>query len=279
MKKLWIICGIFIFLFGSTTLVYADAGPKPELRITVNHAPEELYYLDLLVRSSYLGQHDKDFDEFDQDMIEDLKSLGDQGWYPALVSGTSVPLFGHLIGEQKDSKMVHVFGYRIPDQFRIIMVTQSGKITVSETLTMDSFYMSLQFDAESGKITKPNVAVFIGLQFISTLIPTLILEGLILLLFGLFTKRNFKVFLIMNLVTQIALTAILGMTLVNAGLLSAIFVLILCEGFIWLFEILVCWLLFDKKKKTGRRILYALVANMASFGLGLILLFFQFSWI
>jgi hypothetical protein len=279
MKKLWIICGIFLFLFGSTSLVYADAGPKPELRITVNHAPDELYYLDLLVRSSYLGQNDTDLDSFDQAMIEDLKSLVDQGWYPALVSGTSVPLFGRLIGKQKDSKMVHVFGYRIPDQFKIIMVTQSGKITVSETLTMESFYMSLQFDAESGKITKPNVAVFIGLQFISTLIPTLILEGLILLLFGLFTKRNFKVFLIMNLVTQIALTAILGMTLINAGLLSAIFVLILSEGLIWLFEILVCWLLFDKKKKTGRRILYALVANMASFGLGLILLFMQFSWI
>lgn len=279
MKKLWIMCGIFIFLMGSTTLVYADAGPKPELRITVNHAPNELYYLDLLVRSSYLGQNKHNTNQLVQAMIEDLKSLEGQGWYPALVNGTSVPLSGDLIGELKDKKMVHQFGYRLPDQFRIIMVTQSGKITISETLTMDSFYMSIQFNAESGKITKPNLVVVYGLQFISTLIPTLILEGLILLMFGLFTKHNFKVFLIMNLVTQIALTTVLGTTLINAGLISAIFVLILCEGIIWLFEALVCWIFFDKKKKTSRRIIYALVANMASFVLGLILLFFQISWI
>ncbi len=279
MKKLWIMCGIFIFLFGSTILVYADAGPKPELKITVNHAPDEPYYLDLLVRSSYLGQNEHEIDQLNPGMIENLRSLEGQGWYPALVRGTLVPLFGDLIGDQNGEKMIHKFGYRIPDQFRIIMVTQSGKITVSETLTMDSFYMSIQFDAESGKITKPNLMVAYGLQFISTLIPTLILEGLILLMFGLFTKHNFRVFLIMNLVTQIGLTIVLGTTLIRAGLVSAVFVLIFCEGFIWLFEGLVCWLLFDKKKKTGRRILYALVANMASFVLGIILLFFQYSWI
>jgi len=212
-------------------------------------------------------------------MVEKLKSLEAEGWYPALISGTQVPLFGELIGDSVNGEMIHQFGYRIPDEFRIILVTESGQITVSEPIKVSSFYFAIDFDAKTGLIIHPDPALQYGIQFITTLIPTLILEGLILLLFGLFTKRNFIVFLIMNLITQIFLSFTLSVALITYGLVSALFVLIFVEGFIWIFEILVCWKFFDKKKKTSRRIIYALVANMASFLLGFFLIFIQFSWL
>lgn len=139
--------------------------------------------------------------------------------------------------------------------------------------------MSVHFDAISGEIILPNLMISYTMQFFTTFIPTLLLEGVILFLFGLASKRNLKVFFIMNLITQIFLTATLGVALITQGLISAIFVLILVEGFIWIYEVIICWKFFDKQKKTGRRILYALAANSASFILGLFLIFIQMTWL
>jgi hypothetical protein len=279
MKKIMILFGFLLFLFGSISMVYADAGPKPVLKITIDHQPDEVYYLDLLVRASYIGDIQREIDQDHPEIIEGLRSLESQGWYPALVSGTQVPLFGKLQGDLVNGSMVHTFGYRIPDEFRIILVTTSGKVVVSDLIQTESFYMSIHFDALSGKIILPNLLISYSIQFFTTLIPTLLVEGIILFLFGLASKHNFKVFLVMNLITQIFLTATLGVALITQGLISAIFVLILVEGFIWIYEVIVCWKFFDKQKKTGRKILYALAANSASFMLGLFLIFVQMTWL
>jgi hypothetical protein len=269
-------CGLI--LFGITTNVHADMGPKPELKITVTHAPNEVYYLDLLVDSEYLINDPIDNSQYNPTMIEQLKSLEDEGWYPALVNGTSMRMHGELEGSLTGGKMIHQFGYHLPDRFRIIMVTASGKLTVSEVLTLESFYTALSFNATNGEITKPSLIVLYAIQITSTLIPTLILEFLILLLFKLYSKRNLIVFLIMNIITQLFLTFTVNTTLIKTGLLGAVFVLLLVEGVIWIFEILVVWKLFDKQRKTGVRIAYALVANILSFILGFVLIFIQSTW-
>jgi len=278
MKKfLFLVCVMFA-LIGSTTLVHADMGPKPQLKITVLNAPQESYYLDLLVKSDLLGPNGENLEGLDPTMITKLKSLEAQGWYPALVNGTAIPLFGDLTGTMVNGKMVHTFGYHLPDEYRIILVTQSGSVIVSDPLTMESFYTSLRFDAQSGEVSKPSVLIQYAAQFASTLIPTLIVEFVILLMFGLYSKRNLIAFLIMNLVTQIFLLFTVNAALIQMGLLSAILVLIFVEGFIWLFEMIVCWKAFDKKKKTWIRVVYALVANSVSFIMGIFLILIQSSW-
>jgi hypothetical protein len=279
MKKGLVLFLFVFFMIGSTTIVHADMGPKPQLKITVVNAPDELYYLDLLVKAEEIGPNGEYLEGLDPAMFANLKSLEDEGWYPALTDGTQIRMFGELTGTLVNGKIVHDFGYHLPDDYRIIMVTQSGKITVSDPLTMDSFYTSLKFDAETGKVTKPNVIVLYATQFATTLIPTLIVEFGILLMFGLYSKRNLIVFLIMNVVTQFFLAFTVNAALITMGLLSAILVLIFVEGFIWIFEMIVCWKAFDKQKKTGRRVAFALVANMVSFILGFILIFVQSTWI
>ena len=267
------------FLFGSTTIAHADMGPKPQLKITVINEPNEPYYLDLLVKADYLGIHEKNLEEYDPTMIENLRSLESDGWYPALVTGTMIPLFGELTGTQVNGKMVHNFGYHLPDEYRIILVTESGKITVSEPQKMESFYTSLSFDALNGAVKKPSVLILYAIEFVTTLVPTLIVEFIILLMFGLYSKRNLIVFLLMNLVTQIVLTFTVNAALITMGLLSGLLSLIFIEGFIWIFEAIVCWNAFDKQKKAGWRILYALVANAVSFILGIFLILIQSTWI
>ena len=271
-----VFCGLI--LLGTTTFVHADMGPKPELKITVTQAPNEVYYLDLLVESDLLIDDPNDNSEYNASMIEQLKSLEDEGWYPALVYGTSVRMHGELVGSLSDGKMIHQFGYHLPDRFRIIMVTASGKITVSDEVTLESFYTALSFNATTGEITKPSLIILYAIQIFSTLIPTLILEFLILLMFRLYSKRNLIVFLIMNIMTQVFLTFTVNATLISTGLLGAIFVLLLVEGVIWIFEILVVWKFFDKQKRTSVRITYALLANVLSFILGFVLIFIQSTW-
>ncbi|MEI3306787.1 MAG: hypothetical protein V8R40_12695 [Dysosmobacter sp.] len=55
------------------------------------------------------------------------------------------------------------------------------------------------------------------LQFLSTLLPTLVIEGVLLLLFGFSWKQNRKPFLLVNLVTQGALALYFSMTAVQSG--------------------------------------------------------------
>ena len=58
---------LFVVLLLLTTAVFADMGPKPQLTVVVEHAPSELYYLDLLAEGEY--EYDPDFamDETDLD--------------------------------------------------------------------------------------------------------------------------------------------------------------------------------------------------------------------
>lgn len=276
-KGLTLLMFLFI-LTGSTTLIHADMGPKPEIKITVDHAPTELYYLDLLVKESFLGEINPEKTYDHPEMIEKLKAYEAEGWIPALGSARAF-MWGELTGSMIEGKMVHIFSYHVPDEFRIILVTQSGKVMVSDPIQRDTFYFTMHFDAQSGKITVPNVAIQYAVQFTTTFIPTLIVEFMVLLTFGLYSKRNLIVFLIMNLITQIFLTFTVNMALIQMGLLSAIVFFIFLEGFIWIFEMIVCWKFFDKKRSTGRRIAYALVANILSFILGIFLLMVQFSWL
>ena len=44
---------LFVVLLLLTTAVFADMGPKPQLTVIVEHAPSELYYLDLLAEGEY----------------------------------------------------------------------------------------------------------------------------------------------------------------------------------------------------------------------------------
>lgn len=244
----------------------ADTGPKPAVSITVVNAPAGEYYLDLLITdpSDYPNVNGEDYDPA---LIRGLKSWEGEGWYPALVEGTSAPLFGDLTPGADGAHRFSYFG--LPDTFRIAVSGPDGAQATEEAFTRTVFYTRLTYDWQSNSITRAtSPAGFYAVQFLSTLLPTLVVEGLLLFAFGFRTRRDWLVFLLTNLATQAGLHLWIGSGAMAAGSHPLYYLLLMvAEVPILLVELLVYVFLLKEHGK-GRRALYALCANAASYAAG-----------
>ena len=273
-----------------TTFAFADFGPKPQLTVRVENAPQELYYLDLLaegdwdaedtdsddgIERSYYGKEDT----LDPDLLALLRENVPEGWHACVAQGTTgAPIYGELYAESTDASGndLHIFAYHgVPSTYRIILVTQSGKVWVSEALERKVLQSSVTVhwadDTEHTTVTVPSTITGYLLQFLATLVPTLLIEGLLLLLFQYSWKRNWKAFLLVNVLTQGLLAVASSSVTAHSGVsawylfcffLPAEFVVMLVEVFLYSGR----GLLTGHSK--GRAALYAVTANFASAVLG-----------
>ena len=244
----------------------ADTGPKPAVTITVVNAPAGEYYLDLLITGP--GDYENiDPADYDPALIAGLKSWEGEGWYPALVTGTRAPLFGELTAEADG---IHRFSYNgLPRTFRIAVSGPGGAQATAEPFTRTVFYTHLTYDWSTNSITRAtSPAGYYAFQFLSTLVPTLIIEGILLWLFGFRARRDWLVFLIVNLVTQAGLHLWIGSGAMAAGSHPLYYlVLIVAEVPILLVELVVYVFLLQEHSRL-RRAAYAACANVASYALG-----------
>lgn len=246
----------------------ADMGPKPQIVITVVNAPEE-YYLDLLVDQGYREQPAGPGEGEDAALIRGLTSWTGEGWYPALAWGTRIPLYGSLAGVDG----VHTFGYAPPAQFRIAVSDPSGARATEEVFHRDTFHMNLTYDYAANRVVAATpVWLAYLLQFASTCLPTLAVEAVVLLLFGFKLRENWRVFLLVNILTQIGLTATMGAMLIRGGRQFLYYpALALAELAVFAVEAGI----FSLRLKGGtprRRVACALCANAASCALGILTL-------
>lgn len=200
------------------------------------------------------------------EMYDRLKNYKENGWRPALVTGTRVPLFGSLVGTRNKNHMVHDFSYvGVPDRFKIILVTVDNNIIVSENaVERKAFHSTAYFDCSTRKLSQNPIALAYIIQFIVTCIATLIIEGLVLILFGFDIKQNWKPFLLINVYTQIMLTAIVFKAMYTSGVIMALITYVPFE----LVIIAVEATLFVKhltQHSKQRRIAFAITANIISF--------------
>ena len=244
----------------------ADTGPKPAVSITVVNAPEGAYYLDLLITNpgDYPNVNPEDYDPA---LIQGLKSWEDEGWYPALVEGTNVPLFGDLVPGAEGTHRFSYYG--LPGAFRVAVSGPDGAQATEEPFTRQVFYTRLTYDWQTNSITRAtSPAGFYAAQFLSTLLPTLLVEGLLLFAFGFRARRDWLVFLLTNLATQAGLHLWIGSGAMAAGSHPLYYLLLMvAEVPILLVELLVYVFLLKEHGK-GRRALYALCANAASYAAG-----------
>lgn len=265
----------YIFLILSLCFLFpmtcsADFGPKPTLKILVRNAPEEVYYLDLLIESDYVDEK-FDIGRYNTDMVNNLLSFKDEGWYPALLCDLYSVMNGGLTGIRDSSLMKHTFSYRVPDEFKIIIVTESGHIQVSETFVRTTLSTTLSYDYEQNTIYEKPKLGETGRQFFSTCLPTLLIEGIILILFKFSLSNNLKVFLIVNCMTQLFLTAGLNYLLLMFGLTGILIqlpfeiVIVMIEAIVYAFML--------KEHSVKRRISYALCANTISWLCSLLLVY------
>lgn len=245
----------------------ADSGPKPAVTITVVNAPAGEYYLDLLITDPEPDHDNIEVEDYDPALVAGLRSWEGEGWYPALVTGTRAPLFGELTAEADG---IHRFSYHgLPRTFRIAVSGPGGAQATDEPFTRTVFYTHLTYDWETNTITSAtSPAGFYGLQFLSTLVPTLIIEGILLWLFGFRARRDWLVFLIVNLVTQAGLHLWIAADLVSIGDSALQYlVLLVAEVPILLVE-LAAYVFLLKEHSRLRRAAYAACANIASYALG-----------
>lgn len=277
MKKyiLIIICTI-TFILGRETLVQADMGPKPKLKIIVKNAPKEEYYLDLLVDYSadnnYIWLEEE---AYDSEKLQILRGYRDGDWRAAKVTGTSAPLVGQLIGKSDGKNMIHGFSYLgVPNKFRIIVVTSDNKIITSDVIENTAFNATVYYDCETNKVTKRSLILNYIMPFLFTCITTLIIEGIILLLFGFNFKENFKAFLIINIVTQLFLYCVLLFAAHRNGISGVLLAYIPAELCIFVTETIL-FLKYFTLQKRKRIIAYTLTANTISFFSGVVFMLLQ----
>lgn len=266
-----------------TVSALADSGPKAQLTVKVENAPKELYYLDLLAEGEFEHEGDPDFSnlseekraEMDTDLLDALCAAIPEGWHACTVQGTNgPPMWGDPAGEDAGSgTRLHTFSYvGVPDTYRILVVTKSGESWTSDVLHRATLQSSATVDWAAKTAAAPSPTVAYVLQFLCTLLPTLLLEGLLLLAFGYRTRRSYLVFLLANLITQGGFAIYLAVTVLNHGVSGwSLLFYIPIECVITFVEILLDRRLLTEKSR-GRATAYAVAANLCSATVGLLLI-------
>ena len=275
-----------------TVSAFADTGPKAQLKVLVKNAPEEPYYLDLLEKGDYQGHtygsgdgddtysgldwsySEEEIAALDSELLDALRAAVPEGWHACTAQGTNgAPMWGDLIGSDAGGVRLHSFRYHgVPDTYRIILVTKSGESWVSGVLHRATLQSSATVDWAAKTVSVPPAVVAYALQFLCMLIPTLLIEGVLLYVFGYRSKKSWKRFLLVNLITQGGFAVYLAVTVLNHGVSGwSLLFYIPIELVITLAEVLLDrWLLTEKGK--GRAMGYAIVANIHSATVGLLLI-------
>ena len=251
---------------------YADVGPKEALYITVVNVPEgETVYIDLLAQGKPAGERPwySENNDHDEAIVARLRSLEGNGWVLAVTTGIygSAPIFGDVTPQEDGTYSFSYFG--LPRTFRLAAATAGEARAMSEPFTRTRFYTSVVYDWAANTLTYavPTPLLWAA-HLASTLIPTLVIEGLVLWLFGFRAKRSWLVFLCVNVVTQIALHLVcdaIGMPVMQAAFFWMFYLFLLVpELVIWGVEAAAYAALLPEHSR-GRRVGYAFAANILSY--------------
>ncbi len=281
LRILLLSCLAVVLLAGSAL---ADSGPKSQLIVKVKNAPEELYYLDLVAEGEPSARSTLSEEDFQAEMDElgvtdtalyyELLAAIPEGWHGCLSQGTDgPPIFGKLTGERSGEQMLHTFGYHgVPRTYRILLVTASGEVFLSSAYTRKVLQSSVTIDWAAKTVQLPSTWIGYVLQFLATFVPTLLIEGILLTLFGFGKqKQNWLWFILVNFITQGALALVMANNAMKHGVTGwSLLPFVLLEFIIVITEAALYSCLLRGHTKS-RAVLYGLAANICSAVLGLYL--------
>ena len=292
MKEYRIILTFLLLLlsFGFFQQVKADCGPKPFAAYEVIGL-DESYSFDLLVRYKYdvVPLNADEIQEqinynYHSDTYPDiLNGYQDEDGFASYTLYTNIP---HFSSRDNDNTNLFYYGYVGPPKiFKIAIVTESGEMIVSDIVEKQAFRAYFEYDLTENTISDSDDIIInlnqgtvrevypIGamiLQIVICIIATLLIELGVLYLFKYRKTESYKKAIIVNLITQMLLQAMIiyGYVFIN-NYFSAWIILILGEMVIFIIESVVysLWLTEFTRKKA---VLYAIVANIASFVFGML---------
>ena len=81
MKRFILFLLVVVFAFGLTVPLSADTGPKPSITVYVENAPEEEYYLDLLIEEEQPNNTltEDEIASLDSSMLAVLREYNENG--------------------------------------------------------------------------------------------------------------------------------------------------------------------------------------------------------
>ncbi len=288
--KILIFAFLFMVLFSiGTTTVSADTGPKPSIQITFENLKDE-YYATLLSKNKSTGPYSAIEDKnVDLDEIYEFQKSGmSQEQYREFIDyqDTDGYYFLQITWKLTPENNTLKWGYRPPSDFKILLYSpQLDKFVCSEKMdryAFDSYYLVDMTNFNVADTTILPEAVnnydYLGeiLALMVRIIITITVELCIALLFIFGKKKLFLSIVIVNVITQIILNVILNIIHYNSGALSYLFAYIGLELLVIVLEAIAYCILFKKSKEEIKLpilkgVVYAIVANMASFGVGLLL--------
>ncbi len=210
----------------------------------------------------------------DPALLQAFRAAIPSGWHGCISQGsTRAPIWGDLTGQAgENGEMLHTFRYvGVPQTYRILMVTQSGEVFLSDVLQRDTLQSIVTVDWAAKTVEPQPVYRGYVLQFLATFVPTLVIEFLVLLLFGFSLRENWKTVLLVNFLTQGLLHGCFSFFALQSGVSWFYFLLFFpAEALVTLIESCVYARTLRGRSKR-RAVLYAICANVCSAALGYVL--------
>lgn len=269
MKKAFaIVLSLFVFLTVGVT-AFADIGPKDSVVIYINGVESgREYYIALLEEWEESPYNDKYIEDRDSVWKKIYEFSRADGFYPAN-SPVDDP-YRKMTGD--DSAR---WGYYPPQTFKVLLYFPDNEsFLVSEVLHKYAFDSYFTVDVNGNSLTaakggggKGIITEVVGLLI--RVVLTVLIEIGIAFVFGYRGKRELKLILITNVITQVLLNALIAAADYSLGPLAATFAYIAGEIAVFIVEAAVYSAnlprITEQRTKGGRAVGYAFAANLASF--------------
>jgi len=259
---------LLLFVPSLTSANSPAPGPEREFTLHLVNAPKETYCVTILTREPGATQSDllRDVPPDQRKMVVALFSLKAEGWYPVSEVSNSGLIF-------QDGGSFR-FGWQTVTQslkeYRIILVTVSGTVHVSNSIARRDYANEARYDLRSNQLTQSidyweyvkRVMIAVGV--------TLFVELWLLKKFKFSNPRNRRIVIATNLFTQTLLNFILFVTHYYEFSKADITWLLILEAVIPIIEGFVYAKLFAEGT-VKQRVTYAIVANLSSFAAGMLI--------
>lgn len=268
--------------------VHADMGPKPSVRVHFENLSGEVCYGTLLSHESSTGPHS--VWDGNEDHIYGVRDDDMEIWraFAGYQDADGFYFLGQMWKVGTDGELV--WSYFPPQTFKVLLYyPESGRFAVSgkcERYAFDSYFtidmagerMSMAVPDGSDSLPAVRRSYPLGKEILLLSVRfllTVAVEIAVALLFGIRGKKPLLFLLAVNAVTQVLLNLSLNLFNVRPSDLLYCLVYFLLELAVFAVEAaLYCYLLrrlTDKPRRNRYYILYALVANAASFCIGLLI--------
>lgn len=274
-KRLLSLLVCFVLALALPFAAFADMGPKPSVEVQTKGLSQSCW-VTLLAQETVIGPwHETEkgtvaaVEPEEAPVVEAFDAFEDPDGYHFL----------QWFDRVRDDAPA-TWSYMAPRHFKILFwFPESGGYAVTETLDRYAYSAVYRVDfsgvdpaaggvqAVAAQKNYDYAGELLGLA--ARFVLTLAVELLIALPFGYLKRRHLRVLLITNLATQLALNLALNLTCYFSGSLAMWLLYPLLELAVFIVEAVVFRLAFKPQAGKGHPVLYAFVANAASYALGL----------